>query len=110
MRWRVTGPPTPSKKTNRDAVNLAIESDLCFSAAPLRQTPSLFLLARRTQGRKGFGDKKPVSRDPRPAPIIRAGQAEKQPLWRYLELIQVLAWRDVSVRYKQRSIGVAWSC
>lgn len=30
-------------------------------------------------------------------------------LWRYRELFQVLAWRDVSVRYKQTIIGVAWA-
>jgi lipopolysaccharide transport system permease protein len=30
-------------------------------------------------------------------------------LWRYRELFQVLAWRDVSVRYKQTLIGVAWA-
>ena len=45
---------------------------------------------------------------PNPAPphrlVIKAGQAEKHywhDLWRYRELFQVLAWRDVSVRYKQ---------
>lgn len=30
-------------------------------------------------------------------------------LWRYRELFQVLAWRDVSVRYKQTIIGIAWA-
>ena len=30
-------------------------------------------------------------------------------LWRYRELFAVLAWRDVSVRYKQTVIGVAWA-
>ncbi|MHC4215967.1 MAG: ABC transporter permease, partial [Planctomycetota bacterium] len=30
-------------------------------------------------------------------------------LWRYRELFQVLAWRDISVRYKQTVIGVAWA-
>lgn len=30
-------------------------------------------------------------------------------LWRYRELFQVLAWRDVAVRYKQTAIGVAWA-
>jgi lipopolysaccharide transport system permease protein len=30
-------------------------------------------------------------------------------LWRHRELFQVLAWRDVSVRYKQTIIGVAWA-
>jgi lipopolysaccharide transport system permease protein len=30
-------------------------------------------------------------------------------LWRYRDLFQVLAWRDVSVRYKQTVIGIAWA-
>lgn len=30
-------------------------------------------------------------------------------LWRYRELMYVLAWRDVKVRYKQTVLGVAWA-
>lgn len=30
-------------------------------------------------------------------------------LWDYRELFHVLAWRDISVRYKQTVIGVAWA-
>jgi lipopolysaccharide transport system permease protein len=30
-------------------------------------------------------------------------------LWRYRELFQVLAWRDLSVRYKQTAIGAIWA-
>jgi lipopolysaccharide transport system permease protein len=30
-------------------------------------------------------------------------------LWRYRELFEVLAWRDLSVRYKQTIIGVSWA-
>jgi lipopolysaccharide transport system permease protein len=30
-------------------------------------------------------------------------------LWHYRELLGRLAWRDVAVRYKQTSIGVAWA-
>ena len=44
--------------------------------------------------------------------ILEAGRAEKnywRDLWRYRELFQVLAWRDVSVRYKQTVIGIAWA-
>lgn len=44
--------------------------------------------------------------------VIEAGLADRQywrDLWRYRELFQVLAWRDVSVRYKQTVIGVAWA-
>jgi lipopolysaccharide transport system permease protein len=44
--------------------------------------------------------------------IIQAGQAERHywlDLWRYRELFRVLAWRDLSVRYKQTTIGVIWA-
>ncbi len=44
--------------------------------------------------------------------ILEAGRAEKnywRDLWRYRELFQVLAWRDIAVRYKQTVIGVAWA-
>ncbi len=44
--------------------------------------------------------------------ILEAGRTEKHywaDLWRYRELFQILAWRDVSVRYKQTVIGVAWA-
>ncbi|WP_231605211.1 ABC transporter permease [Synechococcus sp. CBW1006] len=30
-------------------------------------------------------------------------------LWRYRELFAILAWRDITVRYKQTVIGVAWA-
>jgi len=30
-------------------------------------------------------------------------------IWRYRELLQFLAWRDVRVRYKQTALGVAWA-
>lgn len=29
-------------------------------------------------------------------------------LWRFRELFYILAWRDISVRYKQTSLGIAW--
>jgi homopolymeric O-antigen transport system permease protein len=44
--------------------------------------------------------------------IIEPGRAERhywRDLWQYRELFQVLAWRDVSVRYKQTVIGAAWA-
>lgn len=44
--------------------------------------------------------------------ILEPGRAEKnywRDLWRYRELFQVLAWRDVSVRYKQTAIGAIWA-
>lgn len=44
--------------------------------------------------------------------VLAPGRAEKnywQDLWRYRELFQVLAWRDISVRYKQTAVGVVWA-
>jgi len=44
--------------------------------------------------------------------IIEAGRAERhywRDLWSYRELFAILAWRDVSVQYKQTVIGLAWA-
>jgi lipopolysaccharide transport system permease protein len=44
--------------------------------------------------------------------IIEAGRSERHywlDLWQYRELFRVLAWRDLSVRYKQTVIGVLWA-
>jgi lipopolysaccharide transport system permease protein len=44
--------------------------------------------------------------------IIEPGRAERhywRDLWQYRELFRVLAWRDISVRYKQTVIGAAWA-
>ena len=44
--------------------------------------------------------------------IIEPGRAEKNywiDLWRYRELFLILAWRDISVRYKQTIIGILWA-
>lgn len=43
---------------------------------------------------------------------IEAGLAERhywKDLWRYRELFYFLAWRDVLVRYKQTTLGIAWA-
>lgn len=44
--------------------------------------------------------------------ILEAGRQDRHywlDLWRYRELFQVLAWRDLSVRYKQTAIGIIWA-
>jgi lipopolysaccharide transport system permease protein len=44
--------------------------------------------------------------------IIEPGRIERHywhDLWQYRELFRVLAWRDISVRYKQTVIGAAWA-
>jgi lipopolysaccharide transport system permease protein len=39
----------------------------------------------------------------------RAKLVSPQTIWRYRELVYFLAHRDVSIRYKQSAIGVAWA-
>jgi lipopolysaccharide transport system permease protein len=44
--------------------------------------------------------------------VIEAGRTERQywrDLWNYRELFYLLAWRDLLVRYKQTTVGVAWA-
>src|SRR6476661_7052751 len=44
--------------------------------------------------------------------VIEPGRTERNywlELWHYRELFRVLAWRDLSVRYKQTIIGVLWA-
>jgi lipopolysaccharide transport system permease protein len=44
--------------------------------------------------------------------IFEAGRSERhywRDLWQYRELFQILAWRDIAVRYKQTVIGTAWA-
>lgn len=44
--------------------------------------------------------------------IIEAGRSDRHywhDLWRYRELFYFLAWRDILVRYKQTTIGLAWA-
>lgn len=44
--------------------------------------------------------------------VIEPGRLEKNywaDLWHYRELFLILAWRDISVRYKQTIIGILWA-
>lgn len=44
--------------------------------------------------------------------VIESGRTEKNywaDLWRYRELFVILAWRDLSVRYKQTIVGILWA-
>lgn len=44
--------------------------------------------------------------------VIEAGRSEKyywQDLWRFKELLLILAIRDITVKYKQTFVGVAWA-
>jgi lipopolysaccharide transport system permease protein len=47
-----------------------------------------------------------------PALVLELGRADEnywKDLWRFRELFLVLAWRDLSVRYRQTAIGVVWA-
>ena len=49
---------------------------------------------------------------PRPTLILEPGRSDREywrDLWRYRELFFVLAWRDISARYKQTVVGVLWA-
>lgn len=44
--------------------------------------------------------------------VLQAGRSDREyfrDLWRYRELLYMLAWRDISVRYRQTLIGIAWA-
>jgi lipopolysaccharide transport system permease protein len=44
--------------------------------------------------------------------VIEAGRIEKNywaDVWRFRELLYILSWRDIKVRYRQTKIGIAWA-
>jgi lipopolysaccharide transport system permease protein len=47
-----------------------------------------------------------------PELVLEAGHASRnywRDIWRYRELFYFLTWRDILVRYKQTSVGIAWA-
>jgi lipopolysaccharide transport system permease protein len=65
--------------------------------------------------KEAVSDHKPAHHREEPSSLvtlIEPGRQERhywRDLWQYRELFAILAWRDVSVRYKQTAIGVAWA-
>ncbi|MCX6050062.1 MAG: ABC transporter permease [Chloroflexi bacterium] len=63
-----------------------------------------------TTGLPGITASEPIKR---PVTIIKPSRGwlslNLPELWRYRELLYILAWRDVKVRYKQTVIGAAWA-
>lgn len=44
--------------------------------------------------------------------VLESGRSERnywKDIWRYRELFYVLSWRDITVKYKQTAIGIAWA-
>ena len=63
-------------------------------------------------GASGAPDAAATSPREEPVIVLEAGRTDRHywmDLWRYRELFLILAWRDLSVRYKQTIIGVAWA-
>lgn len=61
---------------------------------------------------KSIADPTPFSPAATNTLIIEPGRTEQnywRDLWHYRELFYILAWRDITVRYKQTIIGVAWA-
>ena len=74
--------------------------------------PAQTVEAPAPPGPDGTVTASPVRAEPRitvirPAP--RWPHLDMSELWHYRELLFRLAWRDVAVRYKQTSIGIAWA-
>jgi lipopolysaccharide transport system permease protein len=42
-------------------------------------------------------------------PVRGRARLELGDLWRYRDLLYILAWRDVKVRYKQATLGIIWT-
>jgi lipopolysaccharide transport system permease protein len=51
----------------------------------------------------------PVARRTVLEPPARWSGFEFRELWQYRELLYILAWRDIKVRYKQATLGAAWA-
>ena len=81
------------------------------SSPSLKSRKDQILTPGNSLPKPGQGTSTPA-RPSRQRVLIKAGQAERnywRDLWRYRELFQVLAWRDVAVRYKQTAVGIAWA-
>ena len=80
----------------RCSQRMVISLDLCFLKPNLRQN--------QTGGPAHLDLPLVVVRPPSRWPSLRLGE-----LWEYRDLLFILAWRDIKVRYKQTTLGVAWA-
>ena len=72
-------------------VRIMRSDEIAMSALTVDQRPSSTLPHVRIQPARGLLD------------------LDLAALWQYRELIYILVWRDVTVRYKQTLLGVAWA-
>jgi lipopolysaccharide transport system permease protein len=60
----------------------------------------------------GSGTTEKLSSAPGHVLVLEPGRTDRhywRDMWNYRELFAILAWRDVTVRYKQTVIGIAWA-
>ena len=83
-------------------------------SATTRSAPRWAACARRRSPSPAMAARSSSSTNERAAAmsevILEPGRVDRNywlDLWRYRELFQVLAWRDVAIRYKQTAIGKA---
>jgi lipopolysaccharide transport system permease protein len=74
---------------------------------------AMAIMEARVRGEAAIAESSPVGEAAAaPAYVIEAGRRraiDLAELWRYRELLFFLVWRDVKVRYKQTSLGIAWA-
>jgi len=88
-----------------DAINETCSADSREVAASAARPPARTLASAGLSGEN-------TEEETKECLVIEPGGADRvywQDLWHYRELFYVLAWRDLSVRYKQTVIGVAWA-
>src|ERR671935_2163367 len=72
-----------------------------------QQVPAEVIATKRGAAQRGD------ERDTAPMVVIQPSRGpialNLRDLWRYRDLLYILAWRDVKVRYKQTALGAAWA-
>ena len=83
--------------------------DTAPEAAPTTPDAEAAPTAIRTSGPGEATDLEAASRVTVVRPASRIPRLDVGELWHYRELLWTLVWRDVSVRYKQTFLGIAWA-
>lgn len=82
----------------------------CAEASVLRYSRILPRMSEATSHASGAPPLLPPSEQVRIiAPGARRGVIDWRELWSYRELLAFVAWRDVKLRYRQTTLGVAWA-
>ena len=99
----VRNPRARSVRTGPKLTTLSLENQTAAPAA--RVTPPSPQRIGEQPGSDRFGGVRTTVIEPGRAP----GIGSLHDLWAYRDLLALLAWRDISARYKQTALGVAWA-